>query len=332
MEAGKLSQFLSTYNGILSLFKLFDKFSLNYNLNFNGICMKPFFQKLAPLPEESIIFLDEEIPHFTVPWHFHPEIEILFVVKSIGTRYIGDSVNNFCEGEICIIGENVPHWWKSDPSYLEDTNNLNTKALVIQFRKEIFNSNFINLPEMHQIKDLLERSQRGIQFTGHSRETFGKQIKKIFKLSGIRRITELILLLDSMATSTEFKVLTSIGYSKIVNTYDFQRFNKIHEYIIRNFQKQIGLDEIADHVSMSSTAFCRYFKKRTGKTFFEFLNEFKIGHACKLLSEKNISVSRVCYESGFNNMSHFNEQFKKIVHRTPSQYQAEHSEKEIFMF
>ncbi|HAM99837.1 MAG TPA: AraC family transcriptional regulator [Marinilabiliales bacterium] len=293
--------------------------------------MKPFFQKLAPLPEESIIFLDEEIPHFMVPWHFHPEIEILYVVKSTGTRYIGDSVNNFGEGDLCIIGENVPHWWKSDPIYLENANSINTKSLVIQFRKEIFNSNFINLPEMQQIKDLLERSQRGIQFTGKAKVEFGKHIRKIFKLSGIQRITELILLLDRMAASADSKVLTSVGYSKIVNTYDFQRFNKVHEYIIRNFQNQITLDEISDHVSMSSTAFCRYFKKRTGKTFFAFLNEFKVGHACKLLSEKNTSVSRACYESGFNNISHFNEQFKRIVHRTPSEYQAEHSGKNIFM-
>ena len=293
--------------------------------------MKPFFQKLAPLPEESIIFLDEEIPHFTVPWHYHPEIEILYVVKSYGTKYIGDSVDNFTEGEICLIGENVPHWWKSDPAYLKTSSKLSIKALVIQFRKEIFHSNFINLPEMHQIKDLLERSQRGIQFTGCSRELLGRQIRKIFNLSGIRQITELIILLDQMATSTEFKVLTSIGYSKIVNTYDFHRFNKIHEYIIRNFQRPISLNEIADHVSMSPTAFCRYFKKRTKKTFFTFLNEFRIGHACKLLSEKNISISRVSYESGFNNMSHFNEQFKKIVNKTPSEYVAEHSEKEIVM-
>ena len=266
-----------------------------------------------------------------MPWHFHPEIEILYVVKSTGTSYIGDSINNFTEGEISIIGENIPHWWKSDPHFMEKTDTLNTKALVIQFRKEIFNSNFINLPEMHQIKGLLERCQRGIQFFGVSREQFGKSIQRIFKLSGLRRITELIILLDRMADSNQYKYLSSVGYSKIVNTYDFQRFNKIHEYIIRNFQKPVQLDIIADHVSMSPTAFCRYFKKQTGKTFFTFLNEFKIGHACKLLSERNMSISRVCFESGFNNISHFNEQFKRIVGRTPSEYQAEHTEQDMFM-
>lgn len=293
--------------------------------------MKPFFQKLEPPSNESLLFIDEEIPHFIVPWHYHPEIEILYVVKSTGTSYIGDGINNFSEGEISIIGENVPHWWKSDPYYVRNNNTLNTKALIIQFKKEVFGSNFIKLPEMRQIKNLIERSERGIQFMGKSREKFGNHMKRIFRLSGIRRITELILLLDGMASSSEFKYLTSVGYSKIMNTYDFQRFNKVHEYVIRNFDKPIALDEIADHVNMSPTAFCRFFKKRSGKTFFSFLNEFRIGHACKLLLEKNIAISRVCYESGFNNMSHFNEQFKKFVHRTPTQYQAEHLEKEVFM-
>lgn len=293
--------------------------------------MKPFFQKLETPSDESILFIDEEIPHFIIPWHYHPEIEILYVVKSTGTSYIGDSINNFSEGEISIIGENIPHWWRSDPSYVENRDALNTKALIVQFRRDILFSNLFKLPEMRQIRGLIERSQRGIQFTGHSRNLFGKHMKRIFRLSGIRRITELIIMLDAMASSSEYKYLSSVGYSKIINTYDFQRFNKIHEYIIRNFQNPITLDQMASHVSMSSTAFCRYFKKRTGKTFFSFLNEFRVGHACKLLLERKISVSRVCFESGFNNMSHFNEQFKKIVHRTPTQYQLEHREEDVFM-
>jgi AraC-like DNA-binding protein len=284
--------------------------------------MKPFFQKLAPLPEQSVIFRDEELPHFRVPWHFHPEIEILLVIKSTGTNYIGDSINRFTEGEICIIGENMPHWWKSDQKYLEKKESINTKAFIIQFKKEIFDLNFINLPELNQIKDLLERSQRGIRFFGNSRENLGKQIKKIFQSSDINRITGLILLLDSMARADDYRYLSSIGYSKIINTYDFYRFNKIHEYVLKNFTNTIKLEEVASAVNMCPTAFCRYFKKHTGKSFLAFLNEFRIGHACKLLVEEKITVSMVCTESGFNNMSNFNEQFKKIVKLTPSEYQA----------
>lgn len=288
--------------------------------------MKPFYQKLVPQPENSVIFIDEEIPHFTVPWHFHPEIEILLVEKSIGTVYMGDGINRFTEGEISIVGENIPHWWKSDPLYLENTNSLNTKALVIQFNKEIFESNFINLPEMTAIKSLIDRSQRGIQFLGATREQLGKRVKKIFRLKGINRITELILLLNQMATTTEYRYHSSVGYSQMVNSYDFYRFNKVQEYIIRNFNQTVKLEDAAKAVSMSPTAFCRYFKKHTGKTFVEFLTEFKIGQACKFLSEEKMTVSRASIESGFNNLSHFNEQFKKIVHLTPTEYKAAYSD------
>jgi len=282
--------------------------------------MKPFYQKLVPLPEQSIIFLDEEKPHFTVPWHFHPEIEILLVVKSSGTSYIGDNITRFCDGEVCIIGENMPHWWKSDDSYVESKNEGGVKALVIQFGKEIFNSNFINIPEMKGIRELLESSQRGIRFSGKSKHTIGKQVVRIFQNSGIQRITELILLLDMMATAKEYDYLSSVGYSKTILTYDFYRFNKIHEYIIRNFTKTITLEEISRTVNMGETAFCRYFKKHTGKTFSAFLNEFRIGHACKLIAEDHMIISRACFESGFNNLSHFNDQFKRIMKLTPSEY------------
>jgi AraC-like DNA-binding protein len=293
--------------------------------------MKPFFQKLAPPPEQSVIFYEEEIPHFIVPWHYHPEIEILCVLKSTGTCYVGDSINNFTEGEICILGENVPHWWKSDDKFLVNTGELNTKALIIQFKKEIFDFHFINIPEMAQIKGLLERCQRGMQFTGNVRHMLGEKIKTLFDNKGVNRITDMILLLDIMANTKEYRYLSSIGYSKMINTFDFHRFNSIHEYIIHNFTKPIKLEEVADAVSMSPTAFCRYFKKRTGKTFFTFLNEFKVGHACKLLTEKKMSVSRTCVESGFNNLSHFNDLFKKIVKITPTEYQKAHAENDVFM-
>ncbi len=288
--------------------------------------MKPFFQKLAPEPQESIIFYDEEIPHFVVPWHFHPEIEILLVLKSRGTTYIGDGINSFTEGEISIIGENIPHWWKSDPEYINQQHKLNTKALIVQFKRDVFDSFFQNLPEMAQISNLFDRSRRGIQFVGKSREVLGKQMKKVFKQTKSRRIIELITLLDLMANSVEYRYHSSVGYINVPNTYDFFRFNKIQEYIIKNFQEPIALKDIALFVNMTPTAFCRYFKKHTKKTFVQYLTEFRIGHACKLLAEKHIPVYQVCFESGFNNLSHFNDQFKRVVHLTPTEYKSAYSE------
>lgn len=284
--------------------------------------MKPFFQKLDSSSAQSVIFLDEERPHFTVPWHFHPEVEILYVVKSSGTSYVGDGINRFQEGDISIIGENVPHWWKSDREYAEGLDTTGIKALIIQFDKRIFDQNFINLHEMIAIKELLEKSQRGIQFLGKSRDQLGGQITKIFQMGGLRRITEFILLLESMANTKEYKYHSSIGYSKTINTYDFYRFNKIHEHILLNFTKPIKLGDVSSTVNISPTAFCRYFKKHTGKTFISFLNEIRVGHSCKLMVEENIPISRASIECGFNNLSHFNDQFKRIMRLTPTEYVA----------
>jgi AraC-like DNA-binding protein len=282
--------------------------------------MKPFYQKLVSLSTHSVIFLDEERPHFAVPWHFHPEIEILCVVKSSGTSYVGDGIHRFTEGEISIIGENVPHWWKSDCKYSDGKDTSGIKSLIIQFKREIFDAGFGNLPEMSNIKELLGKSQRGIQYLGKSRKLFGEQMMKIFQCNGINRITELIILLDMMANTKEYKYHTSIGYSKTVNTYDFYRFNKIHEHIILNFAKPIKLEDVANSVNISPTAFCRYFKKHTGKTFLTFLNEMRIGHACKLMVEGKMPVAMASLESGFNNLSHFNDQFKRVMKLTPTAY------------
>ena len=282
--------------------------------------MKPIYQKLVASPTQSVIFYNEEKPHFTVPWHFHPEIEILYVVKSSGICYIGDGIHRFTEGEISIIGENVPHWWKSDSKYLDPENKNGIKALIIQFKKEIFDANFINLHEMSAIKGLIEKSQRGIQYSGNSRKILGNQILKIFRLKGIRRITELIILLDMMAKADEYDYHSSVGYSKIINSYDFFRFNIIHEYIIRNFTKPIKLQDIAEKANICPTAFCRYFKQHTSRTFISFLNEIRIGYACKLMVEEKLPVSIACTESGFNNLAHFNKLFKRIFNLSPSEY------------
>jgi AraC-like DNA-binding protein/mannose-6-phosphate isomerase-like protein (cupin superfamily) len=282
--------------------------------------LKPFYQKLVASPTQSVIFYNEEKPHFTVPWHFHPEIEILYVIESSGICYIGDGIHRFTEGEISIIGENVPHWWKSDSKYMDPANNNGIKALIIQFRKEIFDSNFINLHEMNAIKGLIEKSQRGIQYFAKSRKMLGDQILKIFHLRGIRRITELIILLDMMAKSAEYEYHSSIGYSKIVNSFDFFRFNTIHEYIIRNFTRQIKLRDIAEKANICPTAFCRYFKQHTGRTFISFLNEIRIGYACKLIVEEKLPVYMACTESGFNNLAHFNKMFKRIFTLSPTEY------------
>jgi AraC-like DNA-binding protein len=279
-----------------------------------------FFEKLASDSEYSINFLEVDVPCLDVPWHYHPESEIIYIEKSTGSRFVGDHSEPFEEGDVGLIGANLPHVWKSDSIYQKNIPGLHAKVLVAHFRDEIFKGPLSALPEMQNINQLILLSQYGIKFIGTAREEIGDQMKAIVKSTGIEKMLMLTRLLDYMAKTEEKQLLASTGYSKIRKSADFDRFDKAHRYMIDNFHHDISLEIVSDIVGMTVTSFCRYFKKHTKKSFHSVLNEIRVGHACKLLLENKLNISGICFESGFNNVSNFNEQFKKIKGITPSQY------------
>jgi len=279
-----------------------------------------FYEKLPRESEFSINFLEVEVPCLDVPWHYHPETEIIFIEKSTGSRFVGDHSEPFDEGDVGLIGANLPHVWKSDSRYQQNTPGLKAKVYVVHFRDEIFKGPLSVLPEMQGINQLLHEAQFGIKFLGVAREGIAVLMKEIIKAKGIDKMLKLTNLLDFMARTNEKQLLASSGYSKIRKSVDFDRFDKAHRYMIDNFQQNISLDEVSNIVGMTPTSFCRYFKKHTKKSFHTILNEIRVGHACKLLLENKLNISGVCYECGFNNVSNFNEQFKKIKGISPSRY------------
>jgi AraC-like DNA-binding protein len=167
---------------------------------------------------------------------------------------------------------------------------------------------------------LLFESQYGIKFFGTARENIVLLVNEIVKATGIDKLIGLIKMLDVMSKTEEKQLLASNGYSKIRKSSDFDRFDKAHRFMIDNFQKNIHLETVSSLIGMTPTSFCRYFKKHTGKSFHTVLNEIRVGHACKLLMENKLKISGVCFESGFSNISNFNEQFKKIKGMPPSQF------------
>ena len=279
-----------------------------------------FYEKLPRESEFSINFLEVEVPCLDVPWHYHPETEIIFIEKSTGSRFVGDHSEPFDEGDIGLIGANLPHVWKSDSKYQQHNPDLKAKVYVVHFRDEIFKGPLSVLPEMQGINQLLHESQFGIKFIGQARLNIGLLMKEITKTKGVEKMLKLTSLLDFMAKTDEKLLLASNGYSKIRKSVDFDRFDKAHRYMIDNFQNNISLDEVSNIVGMTPTSFCRYFKKHTKKSFHTILNEIRVGHACKLLLENKLNISGVCFECGFNNVSNFNEQFKKIKGISPSRY------------
>ena len=285
--------------------------------------MKPLYQDL-PFPIDSHIhYYIEDLPHFIVPWHYHPAIEIMYITRGIGTRFVGDCIEQYEEGDVCMIGPNLPHEWRNDDAYFDKESGLRATCICLFFKREIFDPNFIRLPEMNNIRDLIERSRRGLKFTGNSKLEITRFIRSSVNDVGVRKVTNLLTLLELMATSTEYELLASVGFTNSVNSEDFVRFNKVYKFLVKNFATSIRLEEVSTLVGLTPTAFCRYFKERTKKTFVEYLNEMRIGYSKKLLLENKMKISTISGEVGFPNLSNFISQFKKVTGMSPSQFQKQ---------
>jgi AraC-like DNA-binding protein len=262
--------------------------------------------------------------HFLKTWHYHPELELVYIKKSTGTRFLGDSIKKFQEGDLVLIGENLPHMWQNDPIYFEEDSNLCAEALVIHFNKDFAGKDFFKLPELKAIRELIEVAKRGILFTGNIKYCIVGILENMLKSSDFDRFIQLIQLLKLLSNETSFEILSSPGFVDSFKSEENRRLDKIYDYIINNFREEITLEKVAYLADMNISSFCRYFKKTTSKTFSKYLNEVRVGFACRLLMEKKYNISETCYACGFNNISNFNRQFKNIVKMSPSEYARQH--------
>lgn len=263
--------------------------------------------------------------YFFPSWHFHPEYEIMLVVEGTGMRFVGDSMERFEAGDLVFFGSNIPHLYRSDAAYYEKAHGLESKAIVVYFKENFLGQSFWDIPDVLAIKKLLSLSTRGIKFKGNSRKELKKQIQKLDETrDGIERLIALLTILKTMSGTKEYDLLSSNAFTRYVEEEDCVRINRVYQYIMDNYTENPSLQQVSEVANMSTTAFCRYFKSRTNKTYTQFLNEIKIGNACKLLVDDKQSISQICFEIGFNNFTHFNSQFKKIMGLTPREYQHRH--------
>ncbi|MDO7171740.1 AraC family transcriptional regulator [Mariniflexile sp. AS56] len=261
--------------------------------------------------------------YFLKTWHYHPELELIFIVKSSGTLFIGDGIEKFEEGDLVLIGKDLPHMWLNDEVYFEKNASLKAKAITVHFKKDFLGTPFLETPEMFHLLQLFKRSCHGIKFENVTPK-LTKKIKKMLLLDGFEKTMALLKILHLLAKHKHYKLLSSPGFLDSFQQTDNKKLDKIYEYLFKNFAHPISLDAVADIANMNASAFSRFFKKMHNKTFSKYLNELRIGYACKLLITNKYNVSRVCYESGFNNISNFNRQFKNIMALTPSQYLEKH--------
>lgn len=280
---------------------------------------KPALEKITHDFGESIkvMQMQETRNSSNAFWHFHPEIELVYVNKGKGKRHIGNHLSYFNNSQLILIGANLPHNGFNNRLTATGTETL------IQFNPEIFGNTFVGLPEMKEIKLLLERAKKGILYKPETKKRIGPTIESLNSLNSFNRIVKLLEILYDLALAEDYELLNADGLAFETSNQDNEKIEIIYKFINTNFYRQISLDEIADKVSMTVPAFCRYFKKVTGKTFTKLVNEYRVVHATKLLAESQESITDVCFACGFNNFSHFNKLFKEFTGKTPLKYRGE---------
>ena len=283
--------------------------------------MKPQLLKVPTGPAQSFSVRRDMVPFFNNKWHYHSEIELIYLQKGTGTQFVGDHISNFNHGDMVLLGSNLPHYWRFDDSQAAENDMSLADITVAHFNESFWGDKFLQLPESKKIKDLLERARRGIKIMGATRNEVAGLMHHLLKAETFRRILLLLEILECIAGSNEIVYLSSVGFAPNLPQTEKDRINTIYEYSIANYMNKITLEEIASVANISPNSFCRYFKTHTGKTYSGFLIDFKVGVACRLLIQDKLSIQQVCFESGFNNFTNFYKAFKKITGKSPLVYQ-----------
>ena len=264
-----------------------------------------------------------DYPYFLKIWHYHPELELVVILKSEGTCFVGDSIEKFEVGDVILIGENLPHMWLNDEDYFKRNLKGGAKAIAVHFKQDYLGATFFETREMKHLSELFERARYGLKFLNINKSLID-DILSMLKQTGFEKTISFLNILNELAKHDTTKKLSSEGFVNSFKATKSDTQNKVMSYIFKNFNKAITLDKAAQIANMNASAFSRYFKRINRKTFSRYVSEIRIGYACKLLLEDKINISAVCYESGFNNISNFNRQFKLIMNCTPSIYVKEH--------
>ena len=268
--------------------------------------------------DSSIRYLEHGWPSPLCRWHFHQEYEVHLIVETAGRAFIGDYIGSFEKGALFLIGPYVPHNWITDK---KTTSSSPLRDMLFQFNADLFNPS--TFPEFHELSNLFELSLSGIEFVGFDLEYAKKKLTNIKKEQGFKRMLIAFDFLDSLNKWPHKKILSLSHMNKAINMKKHDHINRVINYIFEHYADSITLKEVSSMVGYSESSFSRHFHANTGNNFSSFLNRVRIGQACMMLYQSSHSVSRICYEVGFQNLSNFNRQFNKLKNMTPTQYRKQ---------
>jgi AraC-like DNA-binding protein len=259
-------------------------------------------------------------------FHFHHLCELVWMEESYGKRIIGDNVDSFSEGDLILMAPHLPHIWKNDPVFLLKKKGLRCKATVIYFPTDFLQHLSDDPAVTRPTQELISNASRGLSFHGQTVNKVAHILSGIAEEDGFKKIVEFLKIMDILSHSKEYRQLASISYKNVTDEKDTARINAAYQFLMQNFHRDVTLEELSGVCNMAPTAFCRFFKSKTQKSFIQVLNELRIGHACSLLQKSDYSIIDACYESGYNNYVNFNKCFKLITGQTPSGYRKSFQE------
>ncbi len=278
----------------------------------------PTFRLIQPQIGRSYVFKLEPFGLHT-PWHYHPELELIYFIEGKTSGVIGERMMEFNEGDLVLLGANFPHVLQEHLRFKKSHPNVKPFGLIIQFTEEFLGPGFFDIPEMSGVKQLLIKAKHGIIFDNDTVKKVAPILSGMYEMNNQQMLVHLLNTLITLTQQKRYRYLTPIDYS-YKYSFDEERMIRINTFIYENFKEPVTVADVAGVANMTVTSFCRYFKSRTLKTFVQFLNEVRISSACGLLNNDNFTITDVCFEVGFNSLSYFNRQFRSIMKMSPMQY------------
>lgn len=276
--------------------------------------MKAAYRDVMNANEHSLrvsVFQDIEFP---ASWHFHPQYELTYILGSSGIRYVGDNMANFEYGDLVLVGSNLPHCWKTVGEQREEV-----RCIIIQWDEDLL-ATWLEKEEFQHIRQMMQLASRGIHFPKEDALLVEKRMLALIDLSPFERLLSFLQILQELAVNANYKYLAGQGFTSNLTVKESERVNLIYNYVKEYYNQQITLEDVAQKITMNKDSFCRFFKKTFRKSFFEFINEYKISMATKMLINTDLTASEIGYKVGYNNLSFFNRQFQKFVQMSPSKY------------
>ncbi len=294
--------------------------------------MKPQFFLVPRDVQRTHVVRHHTLPNLGTVWHYHPELELHYIIRGEGVRFIGDNISNFYAEELLLIGADLPHMWRCNEAYFRKDPTITAEAVVVQFLPDFMGKDFLKMPEAMPLLNLYEKARSGLVIGGAVKPEIIRLMKHSVHTSDLQRVICILSMLELLSGAADMAPISSRKGIQKSSKEENDRLNKIYSYTLEHFARDLTLEEMAEVAHLSVTSFCRYFKKMSQKTFYDFLTEIRISHAQRLLIEDESATVEVIFsECGFNNRSSFFSHFKRITGCTPQEYKRRYLYENIFI-